>query len=158
MRGMPRGSAVVIIALLGMVIVAAVCLNSFAPGSSPSGNSPGGNPPGSNPPPVTGPQCRGTAACFTDTVTYIVDGDTLGVGSTRIRLTLVNSPEVGQPGYAEAKEFTNRTCPVGTQALVDEDDGQTGGSYARWVALAYRQGTNPSAELRPAGKAVLVPD
>src|SRR5436190_477667 len=54
MRGMPRGSAVVIIALLGMVIVAAVFLNSFAPGSSPSGNSPGGNPPGSNPPPGTG--------------------------------------------------------------------------------------------------------
>src|SRR5437879_13284407 len=104
MRGMPRGPAVVIIALLGMVIVAAVFLNSFAPGSSPSGNSPGGNPPGSNPPPVTGPQCRGTAACFTDKVTYIVDGDTLDVGSTRIRLTLVNSPEVGQPGYAEAKE------------------------------------------------------
>jgi len=33
MRGMPRGSAVVIIALLGMVIVAAVFLNSFAPGA-----------------------------------------------------------------------------------------------------------------------------
>src|SRR5437660_5020846 len=115
---MPRGPAAVIIGLLGMVIVAAVVLNSFVPGSSPSGNSPGGNPPGSNPPPVTGPQCRGTAACFTDTVTYIIDGDTLDVGSTRIRLTLVNSPEVGQPGYAEAKEFTNRTCPVGTQALV----------------------------------------
>src|SRR5947208_4446276 len=153
MRGMPRGSAVVIIALLGMVIVAAVFLNSFAPGSSPSGNSPGGNPP-----PVTGPQCRGTAACFTDTVTHIVDGDTLDVGSTRIRLTLVNSPEVGQPGYSEAKEFTNRTCPVGTQALVDEDDGQTGGSYGRMVALVYCQGTNLNAELLRSGNAVLVPD
>jgi len=29
---------------------------------------------------------------------YIVDGDTLDVGSTRIRLALVNSPEMGQPG------------------------------------------------------------
>src|SRR5437879_13767150 len=140
MRGMPRGSAVVIIALLGLVIVPAVFLNSFSPGSRPSGNSPGGNPPGSNPPPVTGPQCRGTAACFTDTVTYIVDGDTLDVGSSRIRLTLVNSPEVGQPGYAEAKEFTNRTCPVGTQALVDEDDGQTVGSYGRMIASGSSQG------------------
>src|SRR5205807_7209457 len=158
MRGMPRGSAVVIIALLGMVIVVAVVLKPFGPGSSPAGNSPGGNPPGSNPPPVTGPKCRGTAACFTDTVTYIVDGDTLDVGSTRIRLTLVNSPEVGQPGYAEAKEFTNRTCPVGTQALVDEDDGQTGGSYGRMVALVYCQGTNLNAELVRSGNAVLVPD
>src|SRR5438105_15491397 len=110
MRGMPRGSAVVIIALLGMVIVAAVFLNSFAPGGSPSGNSPGGNPPGSNPPPVTGPQCRGTAACFTDTVTDIVDAYTLAVGCTRIRPTRVNSPEVGRPGHEEPKEYSNRTC------------------------------------------------
>src|SRR5437016_11687173 len=129
MRRMRRGSSVVIVALLGIMVVGAVVLNSFEPRSSPSVNSPGGNPPGGNPPPVTGPQCKGTAACFTDTVTHIVDGDTLDVGSTRIRLTLVNSPEVGQPGYAEANEFTIRTCPVGTQALVDEDDGQTGGSH-----------------------------
>src|SRR5438445_11825708 len=131
MRRMPRGSAVVIIALLGIVVVAAVFLNSFRPMGSPSGNSPGGNPPGVNPPPVTGPQCRGTAACFTDTVTYIVDGDTLDVGSTRIRLTLVNSPEVGQPGYSEAKEVTNKTCAVGTRAFVAQPAGQTRGSSAR---------------------------
>src|SRR5437667_11253104 len=158
MRRMPRGSAVVIIALLGIVVVAAVFLNSFRPMGSPSGNSPAGNAPGVNPPPVTGPQCRGTAACFTDTVTYIVDGDTLDVGSTRIRLTLVNSPEVGQPGYSEAKEFTNQTCPVGTQAFVDEDDGQTSGSYGRMVALVFCQGTNLNAELLRTGNAVLVPD
>src|SRR5213596_2159924 len=156
MPRMPRGSVVVIVAILGIVIVAAISFNSFAPGSSPSGNSPGGNPPGSNPPPVTGPQCRGTAACFLDTVTYIVDGDTLDVGGTRIRLTLVNSPEVGQPGYAEAKEFTAQTCPVGTQALVDEDDGQTGGSYGRMVAVVYCGGVNLNAGLLSSGNAVLV--
>ena len=158
MGRMRRRSSVVIVALLGSMVVGAVVLNSYGPRSSPSGNSPGGNPPGGNPPPVTGPQCRGTAACFTDTVTHIVDGDTLDVGSTRIRLTLVNSPEVGQPGYSEAKEFTNRTCAVGTQALVDEDDGQTSGSYGRMVALVFCQGTNLNAELLRTGNAVLVPD
>src|SRR5256885_8038014 len=158
MLRMPRASGLVIIAVLGIVIVAAVFLNSFGPMSSPSGNSPGGNPPGGNPPPVTGPQCRGTAACFTETVTHIVDGDTLDVGSTRIRLTLVNSPEVGQPGYAEGKEFTNRTCPVGTQALVDEDDGQTGGGYRRLIAPGSRQGTEPHAEVLRSGNSAPVPD
>ena len=158
MRRMPRGLMVVIVALLGISVVAAVVLNSYGPRSSPSGNSPGGNPPGGNPPPVTGPQCRGAAACFTDTVTYIVDGDTLDVGSIRLRLTLVNSPEVGHPGYAEAKQFTNQTCPVGTQAFVDEDDGQTSGSYGRMVALVFCQGTNLNAELLRTGNAVLVPD
>jgi micrococcal nuclease len=152
MRRIPRGSAVVIAAALGILFVTAVLLNSYGPRSSTAGNPPGGNPP------VTGTSCKGTAACFTDTVTHIVDGDTLDVGSIRIRLTLVNSPEVGHPGYAEAKEFTNRTCPVGTQALVDEDDGQTGGSYGRMVALVFCQGTNLNAELLRSGNAVLVPD
>jgi micrococcal nuclease len=87
-----------------------------------------------------------------------VDGDTLDVGAIRIRLTLVNSPEVGQPGYAAAKQFTNQTCPVGTQALVDEDDGQPGGSYGRMVALVFCQGTNLNAELLRTGNAVLVPN
>src|SRR5438046_5536878 len=157
MPRMPRGSAVVIVAILGIVIVAAISFNSFAPSRSASGNSAGGKPPGGTPPPVIGPQCRGTAACFTDAVTHIVDGDTLDVGSPRIRLTLVNSPEVGQPGYAEAKEFTNRTCPVGTQALVDEDDGQTGRGSGRMVATVYCQGTNRNGELPPLGNSVHVP-
>src|SRR5439155_13191078 len=121
MGRMRRGSSVVIVALLGSMVVGAVVLNSYGPRSSPSGNSPGGNPPGGNPPPVTGPECRGTAACFTDTVTHIVDGDTLDVGSTRIRLTLVNSPDVGQPGYSEGEEFTNQTRLVGRHAVVCED-------------------------------------
>src|SRR5467141_3981068 len=147
---MPRRTVVAIIVLLGVVAVAVVLASSYLPRNTPSG-SPSGTSPGS-------PQCKGTAACFTDTVTYVVDGDTLDIGSTRIRLTLVNSPEVGHPGYAEAKEFTNRTCQVGTQALVDEDDGQTGGSYGRMVALVFCQGTNLNAELLRTGHAVLVPD
>ena len=109
-------------------------------------------------PATAGPHCRGTAACFSDTVQYIVDGDTLDVGTTRIRLTLVNSPEVGQPGYQEAKDFTAQTCPIGTTALVDEDDGQTGGSYGRMIALVYCSNTNLNAALLQSGNAVLVTD
>src|SRR5438309_1355768 len=97
-----RHSAIVILALVA-VLGAAGLVYSYMPKGTPSGNPPGNN-----------PQCKGTAACFTDSVTYIVDGDTLDVGSTRIRLTLVNSPEVGQPGYTEAKQFTAQTCPVGS--------------------------------------------
>ena len=136
------GIAILIVAAL----VAAVLAFSFRPSSSPATGPPSGNT----------PQCKGTAACFTDTVTYIVDGDTLDVGSTRIRLALVNSPEVGQSGYTEAKQFTARTCPVGTQALVDEDDGQTGGSYGRMVAVVYCASVNLNAALLSSGNAVLV--
>src|SRR2546428_3138701 len=127
-KGMPRRTAIAVILVLATVLVAVILVYSYLPKSSPSGSS-SGNPPGSN------PQCKGTAACFTDTVTYIVDGDTLDVGTTRIRLTLVNTPDVGEPGYTEAKQFAAQTCPIGSQALVDEDDGQTGGGEGRVIAL-----------------------
>src|SRR2546422_5818647 len=135
---------------VAIIIVAALVVGVLAFSFRPSGS------PTTGPPSVNTPQCKGTAACFTDTVTYIVDGDTLDVGSTRIRLALVNSPEVGEPGYTEAKQFTAQTCPVGTQALVDEDDGQTGGSYGRMVAVVYCGGVNLNAALLSSGNAVLV--
>src|SRR5437867_1160868 len=141
--------SVTVILVLVAVLVAAVLVYSYLPKASTSGTS-SGNPPGPN------PQCKGIASCFTDTVTYIVDGDTLEVGSTRIRLALVNSPEVGQPGYTVAKQFTAQTCPVGSSALVDEDDGQTGGSYGRMIAVVYCGGVNLNAALLGSGNAVLV--
>jgi len=78
-------------------------------------------------------ECGGTAGCITGTVTRIVDGDTLDVDDTRIRLALVNTPERGEPGYGEASAFTEEICPVGQSAKVDVDDGQAGGSFGRTV-------------------------
>ena len=141
--------SVTVIVVLVVVLVGAGLLYSYLPKGGPSGTS-------SVNPPMNNPECKGTAACFTDTVAYVVDGDTLDVGSTRIRLALVNSSEVGQPGYAEAKQFTTQTCPLGSSALVDEDDGQTGGSYGRMVALVYCGGVNLNAALLSSGNAVLV--
>ena len=146
---MPRGTSAAVIVVLATVLVSVILVYSYLPRSGPAGTS-SGNPPSSN------PQCKGTAACFTDSVTYVVDGDTLDVGSTRIRLALVNSPEVGEPGYTEAKQFTTQACPVGSQAFVDEDDGQTGGSYGRMIALVYCGGVNLNAALLSSGHAVLV--
>jgi hypothetical protein len=82
-------------------------------------------------------KCQGQADCFTGTVTAIVDGDTIDVNNIRIRLSLVNTPERGDSGYSEAKGFTESTCPIGSEALVDEDDGQKGGSYGRLIGLVY---------------------
>lgn len=39
---------------------------------------------------------------------------------------------------------------------MDEDDGQTGGSYGRMVAVVYCGGVNLNAELLRSGLAVLV--
>lgn len=81
--------------------------------------------------------CQGQADCFSGKVTDIVDGDTLDINNIRIRLSLVNTPERGEDGYAEAKEFVESVCSIGTEALVDEDDGQKEGSYDRLIGLVY---------------------
>ncbi|HEX6067575.1 MAG TPA: thermonuclease family protein, partial [Nitrososphaera sp.] len=97
--------------------------------------------------------CVGTAECFTGTVTKIVDGDTLDVGGTRIRLALVNTPESNEQGFSEATAFTSLVCPVGSTVLVDEDDGQTSGSFGRMVAKVFCDGRILNAELLYAGHA-----
>jgi endonuclease YncB( thermonuclease family) len=67
----------------------------------------------------------------------VVDGDTLDVNNVRIRLALVNTPEVYEKGYLDARTFVMTNCGAGTQALVDEDDGQKGGSFGRMIASVY---------------------
>jgi endonuclease YncB( thermonuclease family) len=97
--------------------------------------------------------CSGSASCFTGTVTKVTDGDTLRVDDIAIRLSLVNTPERGDSGYSEATAFTAAICPVGSSALVDEDDGQTDGSYGRIVAKVYCGGKMLNEELLLAGHA-----
>ena len=70
-------------------------------------------------------------------VTKIVDGDTLDIDGTRIRLALVNTPERAETGYAEATKFTRLHCPVGSTAMYDMDDGQRDGSYGRVIAKVW---------------------
>jgi micrococcal nuclease len=99
----------------------------------------------------TNSYCSGTARCFNGTVTRIVDGDTLYVGNSSIRLALVNASE----GDDDATNFTSTICPVGSAAIVDEDDKQTKGSYGRIVGVVYCNGVNLNAELIDKGKATL---
>ncbi|HEY7227198.1 MAG TPA: thermonuclease family protein [Nitrososphaeraceae archaeon] len=82
-------------------------------------------------------KCEGNADCFEGIITEVVDGDTLDVNNVRIRLSLVNTPEVNEAGYSDAKHFTETNCKVGTHAIVDEDDGQKGGSYGRMIGMVF---------------------
>jgi micrococcal nuclease len=43
-------------------------------------------------------------------VTKVVDGDTLDINGIRIRLALVDTPEINQPGYDRAKQFVESLC------------------------------------------------
>jgi endonuclease YncB( thermonuclease family) len=105
-------------------------------------------------------ECKGSADCFGGTVTEIVDGDTIDVNNVRIRLSMVNTPERGEIGYNEATDFTESICPVGGNALVDEDDGQKEGSFDRLIGLVYCNGNTASINqlLLEEGKAVVYED
>jgi hypothetical protein len=78
--------------------------------------------------------CMGTARCFFGTVERVIDGDTLVISNQTIRLAMVDAPEYGTSGYEEAKQALSNECRVGWTAIVDEDDGQTQGSYGRMIA------------------------
>ncbi len=81
--------------------------------------------------------CKGAAACFSGTVTEVIDGDTIKVDGKSIRLALVSSPELHESGGIGAREFTFGVCPVGSVAIVDEDDGQKEGSFGRMIGVVY---------------------
>jgi len=110
--------------------------------------------PEKKPPPPTidiSQYCSGNAVCFAGYVTRIVDGDTIHVDGKSIRFTLASTPELGESGGIDAKQFVEQVCPVGTEAIVDEDDGQTEGSYGRIIAVVYCNGINLNEAVLDAG-------
>ncbi|MEK0319009.1 MAG: thermonuclease family protein [Nitrosopumilus sp.] len=91
--------------------------------------------------------CSGNARCLTGSVTQVIDGDTIKVDGQSIRFTLASAPELNEFNGPEARDFIENLCPVGSTALVDEDDGQTGGSYGRIIGVIYCNGVNLNEEL-----------
>lgn len=80
-------------------------------------------------------------------VNYVVDGDTLDINDIRIRLALVDTPERGQDGYKEAREFVKNLC-VNKKGEVDIDDGQRRGDrYGREMGVIYCDGINVNKAL-----------
>ena len=91
-----------------------------------------------------------SSRCMTGTVTEIFDGDNVRVGHALFRLALVSPPELDEEGGQEAKAFLESICPVGSDALVDQDDlrpleGLTG--TGRIMAVVYCNGLNLNEEL-----------
>ena len=70
-------------------------------------------------------------------ITRVIDGDTLIIDLTTIRLSLVDTPERGEPGYQEAKDFASTVCPVGSNAEFIEDSWQQSDKYGRSLGLVF---------------------
>lgn len=80
-------------------------------------------------------------------VTKVVDGDTLDINGIRIRLALVDTPEINQPGYNQAKEFVQSLC-LGKKGELDVDSGQRRGDrHGREIGVVYCDGVNMNEKL-----------
>ncbi len=75
--------------------------------------------------------------------TKVVDGDTIWVlGVGKVRFVGVNTPEKGEPGYHEAKDFVNKLC-LGKPVGLDIDNAKHYDKYNRTLAVVYLEnGTN----------------
>ncbi len=91
--------------------------------------------------------CLGSARCFSGSVNKVTDGDTITVDGKQIRFAMASAPELNEFGGKQAREFIASLCPVGSTALVDEDDGQTEGSHGRIIGVIYCNGYNLNEEL-----------
>jgi micrococcal nuclease len=80
-------------------------------------------------------------------VTKVVDGDTLDINGIRIRLALVDTPEINQPGYDRAKQFLESLC-LGKKGELDVDSGQRRGDrHGREIGVVYCDGINTNEKL-----------
>ena len=79
--------------------------------------------------------CSGTAQCITGTVMEITDGDTILVNEQSIRFSLASAPNLEGYGGVDSRNFIQTICPVGSEVLIDEDDGHVLDNHARMVGL-----------------------
>ena len=80
-------------------------------------------------------------------VTKVIDGDTLDINGTRIRLAIVDTPERGQAGFDKAKNFVESLC-LGKKGELDVDNGQRRGDrYGREIGVVYCDGVNTNAKV-----------
>lgn len=82
-------------------------------------------------------QCMPSDNCIIETITKIVDGDTIYTENYKIRLSLTNTPEKNQPGFSEATLFTANLCPVGTMITINQDDLQKYDKYGRLLGKVF---------------------
>src|SRR2546427_5600363 len=145
-----RSTTVIALAVAAVVITAVFVASRFPIGPAPSGNN--STPATPNPTPSACP--RSVGLCIERNVTRVIDGDTLDVeGSLRIRLVLVNAPELNATGGPESRDYLTRLFS-GAKAPADEGgfqichDPQRGG-----LAVVYCHGTNANAAMISSGHA-----
>lgn len=86
----------------------------------------------------------------------VIDGDTIDVENVgRIRFVGVNTPERGEDGYKEAKDFVKSQC-LNKQVTIDVDSAKNYDKYGRVLGVVYVDGKNLNQELLQKGYAEIM--
>lgn len=81
--------------------------------------------------------CSGDAKCIVGNVTKIIDGSSIHVDDMYVRFSLASSPALMGSEGVNSKDFIQTICPIGSEVLVDEDDGYASEGHSRIVGLVY---------------------
>ena len=149
---MKKTRIILILLLIASIVAIAGCTNqnnnSYNTNSISSFNNSSNAQSNLNSSPLTTKNYEASGYC-----SYVVDGDTIDVdGVGRIRLVGVNTPERGQPGYQEAKDFVSSLC-LGKTVGLDIDDAKHYDKYGRVLSVVYSGDINVNAELIKKGYA-----
>jgi len=146
LQPIPRGPLLIPSAIGFAILMVVATLVVTRPGGSSL--------PANHLPPTTSPSPRSAGLCIERTVTRVIDGDTLEVeGGLRIRLVLVDAPELSETPGPASRDYLTSLC-LGSRALLDEDDLQIGEDpYGRILAVVICGRTNANAALIASGHA-----
>ena len=90
--------------------------------------------------PQNNTDCSGDASCLKGKITDIVNGYTIETDDSIVVLSLIATNELDGSDGLDAAKFIESTCPVGSDVLIDEDDGQINNSYGVVVGKVFCQG------------------
>ncbi|MCD7781766.1 MAG: thermonuclease family protein [Methanosphaera sp.] len=83
----------------------------------------------------------------TGTCYKVVDGDTIYVsGIGKVRFVGVNTPERGDAGYDEAKDYVTQKC-LNKEVTIDVDNEKHFDKYNRTLGVVYVDGENLNQQL-----------
>ena len=100
----------------------------------------------------------GTIPVGSGEITRVVDGDTIDIDDTRYVLSMVNAPNRGKSGFAEATDLVKDMCPAGSPASYMIDVGRPFDPYGRLLAEVWCGSESVQAALLETGHAEFLPE
>jgi endonuclease YncB( thermonuclease family) len=99
-------------------------------------------------PPRTGTKTQAIALALALALPVAVDGDTIQSGKVWVRLVQINTPERGECGYQQAKDYTQKFLKLNSNLVLTKDRNlDTFDEYGRALGYLTKGNRNLNLEL-----------